>query len=119
MKTLKIENNDLVYENGRLVVLEGIDALRQILGNRLKLFLGEWYLSPSEGIDWFGLVDRSGFSRTAFINEIKTALLKEPSVISINKLDASFGRSDRSVSITFEVQTSLGLVDGTVSGGSL
>ncbi|EPG74112.1 hypothetical protein LEP1GSC058_3100 [Leptospira fainei serovar Hurstbridge str. BUT 6] len=117
MKTLKVENNDLVYENGRLVQLEGIDALKQILGNRLKLFLGEWFLAPDEGVDWIGLVDQGPFVQSRFINAVKTALLKEPTVTSITKLDVSFDRATRQVTIMFEVQSSLGLLSGTVFGG--
>ncbi|EQA45398.1 hypothetical protein LEP1GSC050_3082 [Leptospira broomii serovar Hurstbridge str. 5399] len=119
MRTLKVENNDLVYKNGRLVQLEGIDALEQILGNRLKLFLGEWFLAPAEGVDWIGLVDQGPFLQPGFINAIKTALLKEPSVTSITKLDANFDRAARQVTITFQVQSNLGVLSSTVSGGNL
>lgn len=127
MKTLKIENNDLVYvksqgpndrspNRGRLVMLEGVDALRQILGNRLRLFLGEWDLAPDEGVDWLGLVDQKVFVRSSFLSEIRKALLKEPAVTRILSLDADFDPETRQVSIKFEVESKFGNLSDSVVG---
>ncbi|WP_367898832.1 hypothetical protein AB3N61_06655 [Leptospira sp. WS58.C1] len=127
MKTLKIENNDLVYtksqgandlspNRGRLVMLEGIDALRQILGNRLKMFLGEWYLAPNEGVDWLNLVDQKIFFRPGFLAEIRQAILKEPAVTNILSLDADFDPKARKVTIQFKVESKFGTLSNSVSG---
>ncbi|PJZ49219.1 hypothetical protein [Leptospira saintgironsiae] len=128
MKTLKVINNDLVYiesegsadtnpNRGRLVMLEGLDALRQILGNRLRMHLGEWYLAPEAGVDWFGLVDEKSFFRPGFLAAIKKAILGEPAVTKIISLDASFDRKTRTVTVEFEVESNLGIVSGSISNG--
>lgn len=128
MKTFKIENNDLVYtesqgpndltpNRGRLVMLEGIDALRQILGNRLKMFLGEWYLAPNEGVDWLSLADQKIFVKSAFLDEVRKAILKEPSVTRIVSLDADFDPKTRRVSIQFEVESKFGMLSSSAFGG--
>ncbi|PJZ24400.1 hypothetical protein CH352_14430 [Leptospira hartskeerlii] len=128
MKTFKIENNDLVYtesqgsndltpNRGRLVMLEGVDALRQILGNRLKMFLGEWYLAPNEGVDWLSLVDQKIFVRSAFLDEVRKAILKEPAVTKIVSLDADFDPKTRRVSIQFEVESKFGTLSSSAVGG--
>ncbi|TGK04169.1 hypothetical protein EHQ53_03205 [Leptospira langatensis] len=129
MKTLKIQGNDLAYvksqgpgdtnpSRGRLVMLEGIDALQQILGNRLKMFLGEWYLAPQEGVDWLGLIDQNFFFRPRFLAEVKKAILKEPNVIKILSLDANFDPKTRAVTIVFQVESSFGTLSGSVSNGA-
>ena len=41
VRTLKVVSNDFVFSNNRLTQIGGLDALAQIVGNRLKLWLGE------------------------------------------------------------------------------
>ena len=113
MRTLKTENKDFVKTNGRLVWVEGIDALRQILGNRIALGLGEWFLQTNEGVDWLGLLNQKVFFEDRVISQIKRAIKKEPAVLNINFITAKFSRDDRSISISFQLKTTEGLLNST------
>jgi len=113
VRTLKVENNDFVKVNGRLVWVEGIEALRQILKNRISLGLGEWFLSLEEGIDWFGLLNQKVFFEERVIAQIKAAIRKEPAITNIDFITATFSRAERKISISFQVKTTEGLLNST------
>lgn len=113
MRTLKVIDNDYVLENGRLVWVEGIDALAQIIKNRLSLGLGEWFLALEEGVDWLGILNQKVFFQERLITQLKTAIRKEPSVSNIDFITAEFQRKTRSVSVDFQLRTTEGLLNGT------
>lgn len=108
MKTPKLLNNDIVILNGKIVWHYDKDALSQILANRLKLWLGEWFLAPSSGVDWFGLVDQKGFLKARFISELRTNILNEPNVSRVARLDASFDNKTRIVNCNMEIESIFG-----------
>jgi len=113
VRTLKNTNNDLVIQSGRLVWVEGIEALKQIIENRISLGLGEWFLATSEGVDWLGLLNQKVFFQERAIVQIKTAIKKEPAVLNIDFITASFSRSERMISISFQLKTTYGLLNST------
>jgi len=50
MKDLKLQNGDLVFEKGDLVMVEGADELRQTVYIGMQTNQGEWFLNPEVGI---------------------------------------------------------------------
>ena len=50
MKDYKIQNGDLVFEKGDLVMVEGADELRQTVYIGMQTNQGEWFLNPEVGI---------------------------------------------------------------------
>lgn len=107
MKTLDIENNDLVYENGNLVMATGIDAIKIIMANRLKLWLGEWSLAPNSGVDWLGLMNQSNAVDPVRRIEaaLRDAILADSRITKISSMDISFDRSTRTISATIGMIT--------------
>ena len=57
MSTFALDsNNDLHFNNGRLVIISGNDTdeeIAQRLKMRLKLFKGEWFLNSEHGLPYF------------------------------------------------------------------
>lgn len=55
MKDIKLtENNRLEFKNGDLVLVDGIDRIKQHITVAVKGILpGTWLLDPKVGIDWF------------------------------------------------------------------
>lgn len=50
MKDLKLQDGDLVFEKGDLVMVEGADELRQTVYIGMQTNQGEWFLNPEVGI---------------------------------------------------------------------
>lgn len=115
MKTLKVVSNDYVYEDGGLVWVEGLDALAQILKNRIALFLGEWFLAPSSGIDWFTLLEQKQFPEKRIMRAVRAAIIADPRVIRVISITADFDRASRTVEIEFSCETSEGLLTSEVT----
>lgn len=114
MTTLALINGDLT-----LAKISGADALKQRIKNRLALYLGEWYLEPSAGIDWFS----ASKSSSEFIkNLILKELRKEEHITKINSVEVSqfenlsdrtSGRS-RFAGVNYSVNTVFGVLNGNV-----
>lgn len=99
LKDLQLVDGDLVDDaNGSLVVLEGTSAVIQSLKHSLKLFLGEFFLEPTDGIDWFGIVEKP-FAARKLRDAIIVQLTKEPSIESIESLTIQKGAEPRSVQV--------------------
>lgn len=115
MRTLKVVDRDYVLEAGGLVWLEGIEALAQILRNRLSLFLGEWFAAPDAGIDWFTLLEQKRFPEKRIQKAVRAALAADPRVSRVASVTAEFSRSTRTVSIAFQCETTEGLLSSEVN----
>jgi hypothetical protein len=115
MKTLKVVDGDYVYESGRLVWLTGVEALAQILRNRVALFLGEWFAEPTAGVDWFTLLEQKAFPEKRIQKAVRAAIAADPRVTRVVSVTSEFSRSTRTVSIEFSCETTEGLVSSEVS----
>ena len=114
VKTLKVVDNDFVYTNGRLEVLTGLDALAQITENRLKLWLGEWFLSPDAGIDYLGLFNQKFFLEKRFALVITNQVLADIRIKKIINLEIDLNRSTREISITLNLEADEGTFEVTI-----
>jgi len=106
MRTLNIENNDLVLTAGNLEMVTGSTALQIIITNRLKLWLGEWYLAPDSGIDWLGLMGQSNAIDPVkrITAALRDAILADTRVDKINSMVVEYARATRKVSATISIK---------------
>jgi hypothetical protein len=116
IKVLKVLNNDFVLNNSDgLETLTGVDALAQIMNNRLSMFLGEWFYTPLSGFDWLGLVNQKTFLEKRARSMVRKAILEDTRIINITKLDISYENSTRTITIDWKAESSEGLIAGTVT----
>lgn len=119
MRTLQLIDGDIAISNHNFVVLNDRNTLKQRIQNRLALYLGEFSLESSLGVDWF-LLKEYKYNE----DEIKKAILKEltkdSEIIGINSLEIVFvdtpekvrdyGKPRRSILINWNVNTLYGEV---------
>jgi hypothetical protein len=80
-------NNDLYLPDGRnLIVVGGIPACSQSIGQATKMRLGEDIYSTLAGVDYFGTVFTPQPDYDAARQSLTTAILSCPDVISIESL---------------------------------
>lgn len=48
----QLQGNDIVLSNGDTVFIDGAQATRQRLEQKLKLWRGEWYFNSQAGFPW-------------------------------------------------------------------
>lgn len=80
-------NNDLFLPDGRnLVVIAGIPACSQSIGQATKMRLGEDIYNTLSGVDFFGTIFTPQPDYDAARQSITNAILNCPDVISIESL---------------------------------
>lgn len=103
---------EIVYENGRMVVIEGAEAIRQGISLTLKTHTGEMLVDAEHGVDWFGRVINRNWNDPVVRTELQRAILHAPNVISIETYRQDFDENSGRLLVRYSVRTSLGGVEG-------
>ena len=117
MLSLSLVNKDI-----QLTKITNENALKQRIQNRLSLFLGEWFLDATVGIDWFSVLDKTN-SQT-IENLVRKELVKEENIVSINSISViiidslekavTYNKPLRSALINYEVNSIYGVLRGVL-----
>ena len=105
---------DIEIINGKTTILYDADALAQILTNKLRTWLGEWFADTTVGIDYLGLFNQKTFLDRRFAKMIRSILIADSRVDKIDELNVAFDRSTRTISADFKVSTIYGTVEGAI-----
>lgn len=109
MSDLKLApGGDLDLTAGTPSLVTGVSAIQQQIRIALRLFKGEWFLSPLEGIPYFDSVLQKNVRPSSVASLFRRALMKVPGVLEVLRLDPSLDPSTRKLTLDFEVR-----VDGT------
>lgn len=103
MSDLKLgADGDLEIKNGDLQLTKSDDAVRQHLQQRLRTFLGEWFLDLDVGVPYFQdiLVKNPNINQIDGI--LKQKILTTPGVVELLSFTMDFDQTVRSLSIEFE-----------------
>ena len=87
-------------------LIEGVESVRQRVGQRLRLHRGEWFLQAVRGVPWFDEVLRGspGLAQAIIEDEIRQV----HGVTNVSNVQVQFDRSTRRVSISADVETQFG-----------
>lgn len=103
MSDLKIgSDGDLEIKNGNLQLTNGDDAVRQHLQQRLRTFLGEWFLDLDVGVPYFQdiLVKNPNVNQVDGI--LKQTILTTPGVVELVSFTMNSDPTARTLSVEFE-----------------
>lgn len=104
------QNGDLALSGGDLVLIAGAEEVAQRIRIRLRLFLGEWFLAPEEGMPYWQRILGHRITRPALLSIFRQAIQDTEGVASIESLSADEDGARRSVRISFRVITDTGAV---------
>lgn len=112
MSDLKLRaDGDLEIKNGDLRLTSGDDGVRQHLQQRLKTFLGEWFLDLDVGLPYFQdiLVKNPNVNQIDGI--VKQKILTTPGVVELLSFTMNFDSSARALSVEFEYSSFSGEIN--------
>ena len=87
---------------GSLVVIEGIQQVRQRIASRLKLFVGEWFLDLREGVPYYRDVLVKNPNLPLVRSLFRRVISRTPGVLSVAKVDVEIDQAARRGQVTFE-----------------
>lgn len=103
MRGLLIRNNDTVRENGRLVVIEGIDYYKQRILIAIKTNYQENVYARNVGINWVQIFSEK-VSQDRILSELRKVILKDPETVAVTSLEiVEFNRDNRKLSVKSQV----------------
>lgn len=96
----EIKNGDIVISSGDIQVVSGNLSTRQRLEQKLRLWLGEWFLDVNAGFPWLQIIGQR--PRPELVRSLITNLLRnDPDVRSVTGVAVSFEGEDRKASVIF------------------
>lgn len=101
---------DLDLKNGDLYLVQNVDDVVQYLGQKLKLFLGEWIRDQSAGIPYFDAIYVKGADPKVIDAIFKEAVLSTPGVVSIDTWSLTMDSAARNINLTFSGRSESGAI---------
>jgi len=103
---------DLVIEGGDLVITSTtIDDVRQSVLQRLRIFLGEWFLDNTIGLPYFQQILIKNPDQSKIDALFRDQILGTPGVIALNSYSFQTDFATRSLRLRFSAQCTTGTVD--------
>lgn len=107
MRTLLMDGDgtDLAIQNYSLQIVDGVQAVRQAIQSRLRLFLGEWFLDTRRGIDYFNQILIKQPNRATVESTLKREILQVRGVEALESFElADAGDEERTLLARFTVR---------------
>jgi hypothetical protein len=102
MKTLALDDNgDRLIYNSNWVVIDDIDAIRQVIITKIKLYLGEWFKDVSLGVPWIQQIFRKGTSLGQVQSILIDEILSVEGATEMKKFEMDFDAKTRKLAVDF------------------
>lgn len=102
---IKLENNELAWENGDLKLVDGLELIKQQILVALFTMLGDWLLDDTKGIDY-----PRGFREESFlVHDVKKQILGVDGVLQISKIKVK--QDGTTINIQAAIETIYGGID--------
>lgn len=102
--------------NGDYAFADKVQAVKQGIACRVKLFLTEYWLDNSKGVDWIGKILVRGASEVVIKSEIAAAIADTPDVTQVVAVSFTLDKTARSGNVSYNAYTIYGEVSGEVTG---
>lgn len=101
MFTLAVNDSNDIYidEKGNIATANNLEALKQKIKQRLKLFYSEWFLDTTRGVPYFQNILGEDINQSLAAQIITTEIQKEPDVTSVENVN--FGLNDLTRKFTY------------------
>jgi len=104
-------SGDIKLVDGDLSLVEGVDAISQHVKQRLKMYLGEWFLDIQSGVAWYQIVFVKNPNLLLVEAVLRDVVINTPGILELNLFELSYENSTRKLGIEFKAQTINGDLD--------
>lgn len=104
------DDGDLELTGNDFVLTTGVDAISQHLSQRLKIFLGEYFIDKRIGIPYMEHILKKNIDPIIVDTLFKRQIITTPGVIELLKFTADLD-SARTLNIEFRARTTEGVLD--------
>lgn len=104
-------NNDIVMVDGGLLLVTGLEEMRQSVGQALRSFEGDWFLNLELGLPYFQSILQKATSVSEVENIFLDTISNIPGVLDLETFQLSFDKTTRRADISFRALTSNGILD--------
>ena len=104
-------NGDALISGGSLSLVDGVDAITQLLSQELKFFAAEWFLDIEQGIPYFEKVLTKNPNPSEIDSLFKDKILSSRGILRLNSFDLKFDSQLRTLVIAFQAVSTQGIVD--------
>lgn len=111
MRALALDpaTGDLLLSDGRLSLVEGVEAIAQRLDGRLSLWQGEWFGDLTAGVPYRRFLGEKGAERLAE-SSMRQAIATCPGISAVEVFTFSIDKRTRAATLTFRARTTTGEV---------
>jgi hypothetical protein len=109
------ENWEPLYGNGQNDFISDIDAVAQIIDQKLLFFQGEWVLDRTAGTPMFQSILGANRSIAAVVVILKGVIMSAPYVTGVTNVATTYNNLTRAFAFTCLAQTPFGTIPVTVT----
>jgi hypothetical protein len=110
MIAFQLYNRDIVIQDGRSVLVDGAECMRQRIKNLIQLDRSSWFLGPDIGVNWFFAYNNKTIAIRSIISDVRNVLKSDKEVTGINYINVTLERRDRLITVDFSVSSIYGEV---------
>lgn len=111
MSDIRLDSDGDIFLNvDDLELTTGIDAIVQHLQQRLRTFLGEWFLDLRIGVAYFQQILVKNPNPAVVDSILKKEIINTPGILQLTYFDLDIG-SDRSMTLSFRALTKEGEIN--------
>ena len=119
MIDLKLDSqHDLLFKDGKLVLVGGANLVAQRIKITLLTFLGEWFMDTTIGVPYLEQVLIKPADKTKLENIFRKKILSVDGVKKILSIDTLINRAERTLQVEFTVETDEAVVRDVVKVGA-
>lgn len=104
-------NGDIDITEGKFTLTTGLDAIKQHLKQRLKLFYGEWFLDITKGIPYFQHILNKNPNPIVVDAVLKRTIIETPGILELLEFDLNIDSENRELQIDFKARAEDGNVN--------
>ena len=104
-------DGDIYLVNNRLDFINGADEVVQLLRQRLRTFLAEWFLDTTIGVPYFQEIFKKNPSPVSVEAAFKNEILNTPGVLELSEFELDIDTASRHLTVTGRAVVTDGIID--------